>query len=108
MKSAQLPTRGTLRCSCGSWMTPVTKPGRPDVYLCIGRRDHGPEFCSQSRMRRDLVDRAALAEIASTYLDLDDARDRLRARQAWELPLAEAAVADAEREVASRRPGWQR
>lgn len=115
MHSQHLLTRGTLRCgSCGSAMFPVFKPGRPDVYACLGRRNHGPGLCAQPQLRRELIDEALLAELTSRYLDLDGARERLRDRQASELPLARAAVQDAEREVAQAEAriakvirGWQ-
>jgi site-specific DNA recombinase len=115
MKSAHLLTRGILRCgSCGSGMIPVTKPGRPDVYICRGRRDHGPEFCRQPQVRRVMVDETLLGELRKRYLDIDGARERIRERQASELPLAKAAVEEAERELAKAESriakvvrGWQ-
>jgi site-specific DNA recombinase len=114
-KVRHLLTRGLLRCeNCRSAMHPVTKLGRPDVYECLGRQNHGPGFCRQPQMRRELVDRAIVAEVSRRYLDLDGARDRLRAAQEFEQPLAEAAVADADREVAAAEAriakvvrGWQ-
>lgn len=114
--SGHLPTRGLLRCgSCGLAMIPVASHrGRAETYKCIGRRDHGPEFCRQPSVRRTLIDEALLGELTSRYFDLDGARDRLREQQAAELPIAQAAVVDAEREVAAAEAriarvdrGWQ-
>jgi site-specific DNA recombinase len=110
-----LLTRGLLRCgSCGSAMHPVVKPGRPDVYECLGRRNHCPAHCQQPQIHRELIDRAIVTEVSRRYLDLDGARDRLRAAQEFELPLAETAVADAEQELAAAEAriakvtrGWQ-
>lgn len=115
--SAHICTRGLLRCSCGSAMIPVASyEDRPEVYKCIGRRDHGPEFCRQSSVRRETVDEALLTELTSRYFDLDGTRDRLRDRLAQERPMAGAAVEDAERELlkvnadarlARIKRGWQ-
>lgn len=117
MVSSHLLTRGMLRCgSCGSAMIPIFKDDRPDVYICVGRRDHGADFCRQPSMRRDLIDGALLDELTSRYLDLDGARDRLRERLASELPLSRAALREAEHEflavnadarLARIKRGWQ-
>ena len=116
MKSNHLLTRGLLRCGlCGSAMQPVASyNGRPEVYKCLGRQSHGPGFCRQPSVHRALIDDALLAQLTSRYFDLDGARDRLRERQATELPNAEAAVAEAEHEVAAAEAriarvtrGWQ-
>jgi len=114
--SGHLLTRGLLRCGCcGSAMIPIAaQRGRAEAYTCIGRRDHGPGFCRQPQVQRTLIDGALLAQLTSRYFDLDGTRDRLRERQATELPLAQAAVAEAERELALTEAriarvdrGWQ-
>lgn len=74
--------------------------GRPETYKCLGRQSHGPEFCRQPQVQRTLVDEALLAQLTSRYFDLDGTRDRLRARLESELPNAETAVIDAERDLA--------
>ncbi len=114
--SGHLLTRGLLRCGgCGSAMIPTGGyGGRREIYICIGRRDHGPEFCRQASVRGMLIDEALLSQLTSRYFDLDGARDRLRRHQASELPLAQAALADAAREVMATQAritrvdrGWQ-
>jgi site-specific DNA recombinase len=109
-------TRGLGRCgACGSALVPVASyGGRPEVYKCLGRQTHGPEFCQQPSVRRELVDEALLEALKNRYLDLDGARERVRLQKASELPLAHAAVADAERELARAESriakitrGWQ-
>jgi site-specific DNA recombinase len=116
LETSHLLTRGKLRCGrCGSAMQPVASyHGRPETYKCLGRQSHGPTFCQQPSVRRELIDEALLAQLTSRYFDLDGTRERLRSRQASELPNAEAAVAEAEREVASAEAriakvtrGWQ-
>jgi hypothetical protein len=57
-KGPHLLTRGLLRCgTCDAAMIPRTDP-RPDgswqVYVCDGRRRHGPEFCDQPPVQRAL------------------------------------------------------
>jgi hypothetical protein len=88
--------------------------GRAETYICIGRRDHGPEFCDQPSVRRTLIDEALLGQLTSRYLDLDGARERLREHQANALPTAQAALMEAERELAAAEAritrvdrGWQ-
>jgi site-specific DNA recombinase len=114
MKSQHVMSGRTFKCGCGSAMIAVTQPGRPDVYICRGRRDHGPEFCRQPSVRRVTVDEALLGQLTSRYFDLDGTRDRLRDQIASELPTARAAVADADREsakvdarIAKIVRGWQ-
>lgn len=102
LKSGHLLTRGLLRCGrCGSAMIPVTSyRDCPDVYLCVGRRDHGPGFCAQPQVHRTLIDSALLAQLTSRYFDLDATRDRLRESRAGATTRADTAVGDAERELA--------
>ena len=101
MHSTHLLTRGIGRCgSCGSALVPVAPNGRPDVYKCLGRQNHGPEFCDQPSVRRELIDTALVDELTRRYLDVDGARERIREHRSNELPLARAAVAEAEREGA--------
>ena len=115
LTSGHLLSRGLLRCgSCGSAMIPNARRGKPEIYLCIGRHEHGPGFCDQPSVRRVVIDEALLGQLTSRYLDLDGARDRLREWHATELPMAEAALAEAEREVAKAEArvvrvdrGWQ-
>jgi len=115
MESGHLLTRGLLRCGCGSAMIPVASyRGRPETYKCIGRRDHGPGFCSMPQVRRQAIDEALLGELTACYFDLDGTRDRLRARIDSELPTAKAAVEEAVRELQKAEAriarvvrGWQ-
>jgi site-specific DNA recombinase len=101
LATGHLLTRGLLRCGrCGSALIPVgSYNGRPETYVCIGRRDQGPGFCDQPSVRRTLIDEALLEQLTSRYLDLDGTRERLRERQATTGPLAQAALAEAEREA---------
>ena len=71
MVSGHLLTRGLLRCgSCGSGMIPIGGyGGRHENYICIGRRDFGPEFCGQSSVWRTLIDEA-LTPDSSRYWDI--------------------------------------
>jgi site-specific DNA recombinase len=116
LKSGHLLTRGLLRCgSCGSAMIPVAGyRGRDEVYRCIGRRDHGPGFCSMPQLGRELIDSALLAELTSRYFDLDGTRERLRARIATEAPQAQAVLSEALSELSAAQSriakvvrGWQ-
>ena len=116
LSTRHLLTRGLLRCGrCGSAMQPVAAYGdRPEVYKCLGRQNHGPDFCKQPSVRRAFVDDALLDQLTSRFFDLDGARERIRQRQATELPNAETAVIEAEREVAAAEAriakvtrGWQ-
>ena len=75
--------------------TPISVTGGPK---------YGVDFCDQPSVYRTVIDEALLNELTSRYLDLDGARDRLREQQASALPRAEAALAEAEREVAWLRP----
>ncbi|HTX12805.1 MAG TPA: recombinase family protein [Solirubrobacteraceae bacterium] len=115
---SHLLRRGTLRCGqCGSAMIPVASyNGRPEVYRCIGRRDHGPEHCRQPSIRREAVDEALLRELTSRYIDLEATRDRLAARQRDDVQIACDVMAQAERELlavnadarlAKIKRGWQ-
>ena len=117
LASSHLLTRGLLRCGwCGSGLIPVPAyiKSRHEKYICIGRRDHGPEFCRMPSIRRDVVDETLLGQLTSRYFDLDGARERIREGQASQLPLAKAAVAEAQRELAAAEArirkverGWQ-
>lgn len=115
LTSGHLLTRGILRCgSCGSAMIPYALRDRSDTYRCAGRHQHGTDFCGQTPVRRDVIDEALLEQLTSRYFDLDGARERIRARQASELPLARAAVTEAQRELAQAEAriakvtrGWQ-
>jgi site-specific DNA recombinase len=95
--TGHLLTRGLLRCGdCGSAMFPVASyNGRPEVYRCIGRRDHGPSYCQMPAMRRDVIDGALRAELTNRYLDWDGARERLRQQIESEVPMAQVAVEEA-------------
>lgn len=102
LTAAHLLTRGQLRCGlCGSAIIPYALTGRADTYRCSGRHQHGPDFCAQGHVLREQVDDALLSELTSRYSDLDGTRDRMRERQASELPTAQAAVVEAEGEVAA-------
>lgn len=115
VKGVHLCTRGLPRCGqCGSAMIPVNRPRRDgqEAYLCIGHRDHGPDFCTQLSVRREMVDEPLLAELTSRYFDLDGARDRLRERQATEMALAALSEAELELQRCDARlakitRGWQ-
>ena len=102
-RGQHLLRRGVLRCSrCGGGMIPSTRPGDEHVqtYVCLTRRNHGPEACSQSSVPRQAVDGALLRELTNRYLDLDGTRQRLAERQTSDLSTAGDVLALAERDQA--------
>jgi DNA invertase Pin-like site-specific DNA recombinase len=100
---AHLLVRGILRCSCGSAMLP--RKARPGVererYVCRGRVEHGPEFCSQPSIRREKIDEPFLATMLDSYVDLEATRRRIQERASSALTCAREALDQAERDAAS-------
>ena len=102
---SHLFTKAMLRCSCGSPMTPITKPTRTpgilyETYACYGRRQHGVEFCAQEPINRELIDTAVWRFFERVGLDVDATRQAIAEQH--DLKLAEflALEARADREVA--------
>lgn len=113
---AHLLVNGVFRCLCGEAMIP--RKGRPgggrDRYECRGRVQHGPRFCDQPSIRRELVDEPLLSGLLDHYIDLDATRARLAARLSTVLADTERAMCDSDREVAAVQSrmakvtrGWQ-
>jgi site-specific DNA recombinase len=102
-EGGHLLARGVLRCTCGSAMIPrKARAGvERDRYMCRGRIEHGPEFCSQPSIRRELIDEPFLAHLLDGYIDLEATRKRIQERTASALTLAQEALTQAEREAAS-------
>jgi DNA invertase Pin-like site-specific DNA recombinase len=101
-KGPHLLTRGLLKCGrCGSSMIPRPpdrKRERTGYYVCEGRRYKGAEFCDQPYLRQEEVDLAILSELSQRYLDIEQMRERLRAKLAADEVIAAEVLADAERE----------
>lgn len=114
-----LMVRGLLRCGqCGSAMTPHTEPRAGglnyEVYRCLGRSLHGPEYCSQGPIHRADVDDALMADLAARYLDLEATRERVRTRFAVDASAATEAEKQADHELMRAQDrlkvverGWQ-
>ena len=103
-KGHHLMVKGLLRCGiCGSAMTPRTDPNRRiaphEVYQCHGRFAYGPEHCSQKPIKREFLDEAILSEITTRFLDVEQTRERLRARLEADRAIAASTLADAEAEA---------
>lgn len=100
-KGTHLLTAGLLRCSCGYAMVPRTDPGRKnyEVYECRGRREHGVSFCSQTAVRRPLVDEALFAALTSRWTDLEEQLRQMEAAQYADLAIAREALAQAEQDA---------
>jgi hypothetical protein len=69
-------TSGLLVCSCGAPMSTVTKPtrtpGKPyERYVCARRLHHTPKACSQSPIKRELVDGAVWEFFSKVALDVE-------------------------------------
>jgi site-specific DNA recombinase len=98
-----LLTRGILRCTCGSAMIP--RKERVGVererYVCGGRIEHGPAFCSQPSIRRELIDEPFLAHLLDGYIDIEATTRRIDERMASALTMAREALVQAEHDAAS-------
>jgi site-specific DNA recombinase len=96
-----LCVRGVLRCgTCGSAMIPDRGRGRRDRYICRGRVEHGPDFCSRPSIVREAIDEKLLAALLDGYIDLDATRQRIEARIASALADSQESLEQAERETA--------
>jgi hypothetical protein len=94
--------RGLLRCgSCGSAMLPrKARPGgERDRYVCSGRIEHGPAFCSQPSVRREAVDQPFLEHLLDGYVDFEATKARIDQRVGSALMRAREAVSAAEIKV---------
>ena len=72
-------TKGLLRCmNCQSAMLPRTekRDGREE-YRCRGRENNGPDFCAQTPIPREPLDRAAFAYFREVGLDVERTRKEL-------------------------------
>ncbi len=106
-----LLVRGILKCpSCGYAMLP--RKARPGVererYVCSGRVEHGPEFCSQPSIRRELIDEPFLGHLLNGHFDLEATRKRFEERMQSGVALAREALRDAEVEVAKKEEATTR
>lgn len=104
-KGTHLLVKGILRCGqCGYAMTPRTDPGRKEqwrpyeCYECSGRRARGVDFCDQRTFRREVIDKALLADLTSRWIDMDETRRRISERVTADLAIAREALAAAHRE----------
>jgi site-specific DNA recombinase len=99
--SKHLLTGGILRCACGSAMLP--RKGRAGVererYVCRGRIEQGPDFCSQPSIRRGHVDAPLLATLLDGYIDIEATRRRIEDRAATALGAAREALSERETDV---------
>jgi DNA invertase Pin-like site-specific DNA recombinase len=100
-----LLTKGLLRCSCGSAMLPEKaqpgpKGGR-ERYICGGRREHGPDYCPVTGIRRELIDAPFLAALLDGHVDLAATVSRIEQRQSAALADSQESAAQADREAAA-------
>jgi DNA invertase Pin-like site-specific DNA recombinase len=105
-KGAHLFVKGHLRCGeCGEAMVPVTKPTRTggtyEVYACHGRIRHGVEFCSQSPIKRERVDRSVFAYFEQVGVDIEATRQTIA--EARHRKLAEVGALRDQAELEARR-----
>lgn len=100
-KGSHLMVKGLLRCSCGAAMVPRTVVNRQtpptETYFCLAR-DQDVTACPQKPIRRDLIDGPLLDSLTTRYLDLDETRERLRARRSIDAEVAASTLAEAESE----------
>lgn len=102
VRGLHLLRRGMLRCDqCGGAMIPHTRGGDSDVqtYICMTRRNHGPEACSRSSITRESVDGRLLRELTRRYIDREATRERLARRRSTDLAAARLAVELAEHDL---------
>jgi site-specific DNA recombinase len=105
--------RGMLRCGhCGSAMIPRSTRRKDGslytTYQCIGRRNEGPEFCSQPDVRRDLVDGAALGYFETVGLDVAATRAAFEQSVAGKRTEVKALADQADRERLQKLDALQR
>ena len=90
-RGSHLLTDGLLRCTCGSPMSPVTKPTKTpgrlyETYVCARRLHHGPSACGQRPIKRHRVDGAVWDYFQRVALDVEATKraivERLDSRQA--------------------------
>ena len=114
--ATHLLTHGVFRCVCGSAMVPrKARPGGGrDRYECSGRIAHGPSFCTQPSLRREVVDEPFLENLLEYYINLDATKRRLSEQTTMDLQIAREAQHAAEAEVSRARArlskikrGWQ-
>ena len=94
---------GVLRCGrCGEAMITdrLAAPGWTSRYECWGRKEHGPEFCDQPSILRELIDEPFRAHLLNGYIDLAATERRIAERTAAAVTLARHALADAEADAA--------
>jgi site-specific DNA recombinase len=110
-RGRHLLVRGLLRCSCGAPLAPRTDPRATgpasEVYQCLGRYAD-VDSCSQPPIARATIDEAILTEISTRYLDVEQTRERLRARRDADRELAETMLAEREAEAARVHERMQR
>src|SRR5204862_1083439 len=96
VEGGHLLVRGVLRCTCGAAMTP--RRARPGVererYVCSGRIEHGPGYCSQPSIRRERIDGPLLATLLDGYIDVEATRESIEQRARSALAAARQAASD--------------
>ncbi len=103
-KGGHLFTKALLVCGrCGSAMDAITKPTRTpgqtyEVYACSGRRRHQ---CSQTPVKRDLIDSAVWTFFERVALDVDATRRAITEQTDAKLSQVSTLVQQAQREVAT-------
>jgi hypothetical protein len=94
--NGHLLTKGLLRCGvCGGAMS----PRRDNRYHCLGRTAGGAQACTQGSVLRTAVDDAMARALADRYLNIEDAREQVRAIQAGNATIANEAVEQADTEL---------
>jgi hypothetical protein len=115
-RSEHLLTNGLLVCGrCGSAMFPRSRTRENPRYVCGGRVQHGPDYCSQPSVLRNAVDEPLRQALSEGYLaDVENTLAGWREARSGELALAREAHNHAKREVEriERRrdrvvEGWQ-
>jgi site-specific DNA recombinase len=115
-RSNHLLTNGLLRCGrCGSALLPRSRSDERPRYVCAGRVQHGPDYCSQPSLLREAVDHPLREALGGGYFeDVEATLGRWRQARAGELTLAreahdhaEGELAGIERRLARVERGWQ-
>jgi hypothetical protein len=97
--------KGLLRCSCGSAMTPFTRPNRTpgappyEAYVCLGRKN-GLQgcACTQEAVRRELIDPAIWTFFERVALDTEATREAIVRAHAFKLAELDALRHQAEQD----------
>jgi hypothetical protein len=99
LPKAHLFVRGMLRCRCGEAMLPRSARNQSDHYVCRAHK-HDAAACSVPRVRRDVIDAAALRMFEEVALDVAATRLHLTGQLDARGAETTALFAAASREVA--------